>query len=72
MPSLASPARSICGLDALVCECGFGWTLPKQGKLCQSHLPSGMEWLDARLGGCLFRGCCESMTRERSLSGEHD
>ncbi len=73
MPSLTLPAKNIRALGtALVCECGFGWTLPKQGGLRQSRVPSGAEWLDARLSAGLHRACCEKTTGEWFLAGEYD
>lgn len=72
MPSLAIPAKNVRALEALVRECGFGWTFPRQGKLRYSRVPSGAEWLDARLGAGLRRACCEKATGEWFLAGERD
>jgi len=72
MPPLAIPARSICAVDALVRKCGFGRTLPRQCGLRHSCVPRGVDWLDARLGGSLFRACCDRATGECFLAGEHD
>ena len=62
MPSSAIPEKNIRALEALVRERGFGWTLAKQGKLRRSPVPSGIEWLDARLGGGLPCGAISEVT----------
>ena len=56
------PAKNIRALEALVRERGFGWTLSKQGKCRRSPVPSGIEWLDSRLGGGLPRGAISEVT----------
>lgn len=54
--------KNIRALEALICEKGFGWTLPKKAKLRHSPVPSGMEWLDSRLEGGLPRGAISEVT----------
>ena len=56
------PPKDIRALEALVRERGFGWTLPKQRKLRRFPVPSGIGWLDSRLGGGLPRGAISEVT----------
>ncbi len=62
MPCPTVLPKNLRALEALVRERGFGWTLPKQGKLRRSPVPSGIEWLDARLGGGLPCGAISEVT----------
>ncbi len=55
-------SRNIRALEALVRERGFGQTLSRQGKPPRPPVPSGIEWLDARLGGGLPRGAISEIT----------
>ena len=55
-------ARNIRALEALVCERGFGWTLPQKAEFRHDPAPSGIEWLDARLGGGLPCGAISEVT----------
>ena len=56
------PPKDIRALEALVRERGFGWTLPKRRKLRRSPVPSGIGWVDSRLGGGLPRGAISEVT----------
>ena len=62
MSCATAPPKDIRALEALVRERGFGWTLPKQRKLRRSPVPSGIGWLDSRLGGGLPRGAISEVT----------
>ncbi len=53
---------NIRALEVLVRKSGFGQTLSRQGRPRRSPVPSGIEWLDARLGGGLPRGAISEIT----------
>lgn len=72
MPSLAIRAKNIRALEALVRECGFGWTLPKQSKLRYARVPTGAERLEASLSAGPYPAFCEKTTADWFPAGERD
>jgi hypothetical protein len=65
--AIASP-KNVRALETLIREHGLGETLQRPEKLRYSPVPSGVEELDARLGGGLPRGSISEVTG-RSSSG---
>ncbi len=56
MNQTANSPGNIEAIEALLRKNGFGQTLSGQGKPRCCAVPSGIEWLDARLGGGLPQG----------------